>query len=152
MSDWKKILIAVDQTPTSEKALDYTAGILRDLSGAELCLLYIYPEPPPNFYSSGGNLQDYKKEKLAKAEQLFADSKTSLQEYDVPADRIQTRCEMAEEKETISDTILKVQADGEYGTVVVGKRGVSKAEEFLFGSISNGIVHHCKDFAVWVVG
>ena len=30
-------------------------------------------------------------------------------------------------------------------------RGVSKAEEFLFGSVSNKIIHHAKDCTVWVV-
>jgi hypothetical protein len=34
----------------------------------------------------------------------------------------------------------------------VGKRGISKAEEFLFGSISNALIHNGRDIAVWVIG
>ena len=37
-----------------------------------------------------------------------------------------------------------------YG-LVIGRRGVSKAEEFLFGSVSNKLIHHAKDRTVWVV-
>ena len=39
-----------------------------------------------------------------------------------------------------------------YGTIVVGKRGIPKAEEFLFGSISSALIHTGKDIAVWVIG
>ncbi len=53
---------------------------------------------------------------------------------------------------TISEMVLAVQAKGNYGTVVAGKRGVSKAEEFLFGSISNALARHSKDFTAWIVG
>jgi nucleotide-binding universal stress UspA family protein len=150
MNDWKHILIAVDQTDTSIKALTYAAEILKEVPEVSFCLLHIYPEPPPNYYSRGGSLADYQKEKLAKAETVFLESRTLLQRYGLE-ERISTLSKMADHA-TISQTILEVQAEGGYGTVVVGKRGVSKAEEFLFGSISNGIVHSCKDFAVWVVG
>jgi len=34
---------------------------------------------------------------------------------------------------------------------VVGKRGMSKKEEFLFGSVSRKIVRECQKSAVWVV-
>lgn len=150
MNDWKKILIAVDQSETSIKALNYTADIISNLPDAELCLLYIYPEPPPNYYSSGGSLSDYQQEKTAAAEVIFQKSLDFLEKYKFQKEVI-TRCKMADHI-TISQAILEVQAEEQFGTVVVGKRGVSKAEEFLFGSISNGIVHHCNGFTVWVVG
>ncbi len=56
------------------------------------------------------------------------------------------------EGRTISDTLLEVRQKGNFGTVVTGKRGVSKAEEFLFGSISNTLARHCNDFTSWIVG
>ena len=58
---------------------------------------------------------------------------------------------MAEGK-TISAAILDMQVREHYGTIVVGKRGIPKAEEFLFGSISSALVHTGRDVAVWVVG
>jgi nucleotide-binding universal stress UspA family protein len=56
------------------------------------------------------------------------------------------------EGRTISEVVLEVQAEGDFGTVVTGKRGVSKAEEFLFGSISNALARHSKNFTSWIVG
>ncbi|MBC8317247.1 MAG: universal stress protein, partial [Desulfobulbaceae bacterium] len=74
-----------------------------------------------------------------------------LAECGVDSQNIDTVTRMAA-GETISQAILDVQQEGGYGTVVVGKRGVSRAEEFLFGSISNALVHSSGEFTVWVVG
>jgi hypothetical protein len=40
---------------------------------------------------------------------------------------------------------------GGYGTIVVGRRGVSKVYEFLMGRVSNKVIQMAKDQAVWVV-
>jgi nucleotide-binding universal stress UspA family protein len=34
---------------------------------------------------------------------------------------------------------------------VVGRRGVSKRQEFLFGSVSSKVVRDAKNCAVWVI-
>jgi nucleotide-binding universal stress UspA family protein len=36
-------------------------------------------------------------------------------------------------------------------TIVVGRQGLSRKEEFLFGSISSKIVNHARDCTVWVI-
>ncbi|MFP7756334.1 universal stress protein [Thermodesulfobacteriota bacterium B35] len=151
MNDWKRILIAVDNTPTSRKAIRYAANIIGRLEEARIHLLHIYPEPPPGYYSSGRSLDDYVEEKDREGGDIFADAVLTLQEAGITEQTITTECRMAEHR-TISQTILAVQEEGRYGTIVVGKRGVSKAEEFLFGSISNALLHHGRDVAIWVVG
>jgi nucleotide-binding universal stress UspA family protein len=37
------------------------------------------------------------------------------------------------------------------GTVVIGRRGISRKEEFIFGSTSNKILHTARDCSVWVI-
>jgi nucleotide-binding universal stress UspA family protein len=39
----------------------------------------------------------------------------------------------------------------EYATLVVGRKGLSRKEEFLFGSISGKIVRTARNCTVWVV-
>jgi nucleotide-binding universal stress UspA family protein len=34
---------------------------------------------------------------------------------------------------------------------VVGRQGLSRSEEFLFGSVSSKIVNHARNCTVWVV-
>ncbi len=149
--DWRKILVAVDNTPTSEKALRYAGAIVGHLPEVSLYLLHVYPEPPPDYYRSGRTLEEYKKENERQAQEIFNKAVSVLNSCGIEKQAITSECRMAIQK-TISQTILDILARGGYGTVVVGKRGVSKAEEFLFGSISNALVHHSKDTAIWVVG
>ena len=151
MNDWRNVLIAVDDTPTSENALKYTAAILGKLEATRICLLHIYPEPPPGLYSSGKSLDDYRQEKEKKAAPFILRAKEILQQAGIDTKSILTLDHMADHA-TISQAILDIQTDGKYGTIIVGKRGVSKAEEFLFGSISSALVHNSKDCTVWVVG
>ena len=152
MNDWKKVLIAIDDTPTSDKGLRYAGKIIGKLPGVDVCLLHVYPEPPPDYYNSGKSLADYTSQQEAEANILVQRCRKMLTDAGIVPESIVTEVRMAAEQKTISETILEVQQQGGYGTIVVGRRGVSKAEEFLFGSISNALVHHSRDCTVWVVG
>jgi len=151
MNDWKNVLIAVDDTPTSDKGLEYAGHTIGKLEGVQVCLLHIYPEPPPDYYSSGGSLTDYKQQQQKAASTLLNRAASMLTDFGIREEAIRRDIRMAEQT-TISQAILAVQEEGLFGTVVVGKRGLSKAEEFLFGSISNALVHHNRNCTVWVVG
>ena len=151
MNDWKNVLIAVDDTPTSDRGLEYAGHILGRLEGVTICLLHIFPEPPPDYYTRGGSLEDYRGEQETRAEKLLDRARELLTGCGISEDNLSRDIRMAEQA-TISQTILAVQEERKFGTIVVGKRGVSKAEEFLFGSISNALVHHTRDCTVWVVG
>ena len=41
--------------------------------------------------------------------------------------------------------------EGGYGTIVVGRRGLSKVYEFFMGRVSDKVLHLAKDMAVWIV-
>ena len=151
MDTGKKFLIAVDNNEISMRAVDYVGRIVGNTEGLAICLLHVYPEPPPYYFQQGHTLAEYVREKEAAAEKIFTQAKEKLAEFAIPEERITTICRQSA-AEPPSRTILKMQAEGGFDTVVVGKRGVSKAEEFLFGSISNAVVREGKGFTVWVVG
>ena len=52
---------------------------------------------------------------------------------------------------SLSECILLEQNETQYSTIVVGRQGLSRSEEFLFGSISSKIVNHARNCTVWVV-
>ncbi len=151
MADWHNILIAVDEMDSSLRAVRYVAQIARDVKAARICLLHVYPEPPPDYHTKGGVLEEYQTLRIVRAERIFARCLEILIDADITREAVSCRTHMAEGK-TISDTVLEVQRKGQFGTVVTGKRGVSKAEEFLFGSISNALARRCNDFTTWIVG
>jgi nucleotide-binding universal stress UspA family protein len=52
---------------------------------------------------------------------------------------------------TRAGDILKEAKDGGYGTIVMGRRGLSKVHEFLMGRVTNKVLHRAEGFAVWIV-
>ncbi len=151
MSDWKRMIIAIDDSPRSTNAIEYVGSIAGHLADIHLCLLHIYPEPLPDYYQSGATLDEYRDEQEERAKMLFAQAQKILQKHGINPQVIVSRCRMAG-GQSISNAILELQTKENYGTIVVGKRGISKAEEFLFGSISNALIHNGRDIAVWVIG
>lgn len=151
MENWNRILIAVDGSDTSERAVRYVGHIASLIDNASITLLHVYPEPPPDYYTRGGRQDAYKRKRDKVAKMMLKEAAFILEGMGVDPSRMESRYCMAEGK-TISDAVLEIRAEGNYGTVVAGKRGVSKAEEFLFGSISNALARHSKDFTSWIVG
>ncbi len=144
-----RFLLAVDSTPSSQRELKYVSEMIRGREDVELCLLYIYPEPPPNYYSQGGTLQDYTRECKKEAAEIFKQCVTLLSKV-INFQQISTESVMAE-GQPFSTVILAKQEEYKCDTVVLGKRGISKTEEFLFGSVSNAVARSSHDFAVWIV-
>jgi nucleotide-binding universal stress UspA family protein len=83
------------------------------------------------------------------AEDMLSQAKTYLTEYDVPAFVIKTRLETRATE--VAQTVLKEAREGGYGSIMIGRRGISRAKRFFFGSVSNKIVQQARDMAVWVV-
>ena len=150
MTDCQKILVAVDDSDLADRVVAYVAKVIGGRTGVEICLLQVYPEPPPYFYREGHNLKEYKQDKEGKAQRIFQRLQPILARYDLATDTINTRCQMAEGI-SLSEQILTIREEGKFDTLVLGRRGISKAEEFLFGSISIAILRDSHDFAVWVV-
>lgn len=151
MIGWEKILVAVDGSETSERAVRYVSKIAPLIENVQVCLLHVYPEPPPDYYTKGGRLDAYRRKRDKVAKMMLKEAAIVLKGAGLPSSSITSRYSMAEGK-TISQVVLETQAEGGFGTVVAGKRGVSKAEEFLFGSISNALARHSKHFTSWIVG
>ena len=151
MENREKILIAVDGSEASVRAVQYVGNFASQMLHVEVCLLNVYPEPPPDYYIKGGLLEEYQDKRESRALAMFKEARAILVEAGVEENQLVQLVRIAEQK-TISEEVLTVQAEGNYGTVVAGKRGVSKAEEFLFGSISNALARHSKGFTSWIVG
>ncbi|MDP3427335.1 MAG: universal stress protein, partial [Humidesulfovibrio sp.] len=69
----------------------------------------------------------------------------------IPDSAVFERTVLCSAEPSIAQTILDVQQEGGFGTLVVGRRGLTNSEVFLFGSVSSKLVHNAKNCAVWVV-
>ena len=53
---------------------------------------------------------------------------------------------------SMADCIISERGERQYGAIIVQSYGLSRKEEFLFGSISSKIVNHARYCTAWVVG
>lgn len=70
-----------------------------------------------------------------------------LKELEIHEKRVKMKSQPT--KLNIGKTILEEFENGIYGTLVVGKRGMSKG--FFMGSVSNYLVTHLENGALWIV-
>lgn len=151
MQPWDNILLCVDSSQNSDRAVEYVARFVSNLPEVRICLLHVYPAPPPDYFTKNGTLDSYTARREQRGIKLLHRAEQTLVAAGVSAGCISKVVSMAE-KRSISQQVLEIRKQGNCGTVVTGKRGISKAEEFLFGSISNALARQSKDFTTWIVG
>jgi len=146
----KNILIAVDDSDNARRAVEYVGQIIGGSQGFEVMLLHIVPEPEEDYFPDSKQqrqwLDQYREKMKKRLDQYqrilaghgFTDENVSIQ-------MIQRFCP------SMAECILTERKNVRYDTIVVGRQGLSRSEEFLFGSISSKIVTHGRNCAVWVV-
>jgi len=148
--DFKKILIAVDVSENSARAVNYVGEIIGNIKGFQVELLAIDRPPQKDLFPNEETWLAQRRKQEEQIREFLKNSRGILESKGVPSENI-SEIYMVSEGLSIAHAILKVQQDGGNGTIVVGRRGVSKDQEFLFGSVSNKIVHYAKECSVWVV-
>ena len=75
--------------------------------------------------------------------------KARLEKAGVKDSRISTQVNL--HSSSRAKDILTEAQEGVYGTIVMGRRGLSKVHEFLLGRVTNKVLHRAEGFAVWIV-
>ena len=141
---WNRILVGVDDTEPSLSAVRYLAGVLGGSNTSKVRLLAVYAAPDPDSHPDSQERAELAAERRLALETRLAEAYHILVEARLARENLSTDLAEAEGR-TVGQTIMDEQARGGFGTVVVGRRQLSKAEEFLFGSVSNSVVHRATD-------
>jgi nucleotide-binding universal stress UspA family protein len=149
-SNSRRILIAVDDSENARRAVRYAADLLGGAPGFKATVLTVVPEPPGDYFRADAERQAWLEERKAAAGALLEECRGVLIRSGFAGGDVAAVAEVGP-CPSVADCVLAVQRRLGSGTVVVGRRGVSKKEEFLFGSTSSRIMHSVKDCAVWVV-
>jgi nucleotide-binding universal stress UspA family protein len=81
--------------------------------------------------------------------EAFDRAKETLAGYHVSSGRITTDILYGEESR--AGAILREAKSGDYGTIALGRRGLSRIEEFFMGRVTNKVAHMAKGLALWIV-
>ncbi|MDO9633028.1 MAG: universal stress protein [Humidesulfovibrio sp.] len=149
--DVKNILISVDASDNALRAVDYAATILAATPGVRVTLLYIERAPNRDKFENEKAWLNQCRLDHDRVFDFLAKARSVLMAAGLPEGAVSERTVLCSAEPSIAQTILDVQQEGGFGTLVVGRRGLTKGEEFLFGSVSSKLVHNAKNCAVWVV-
>ena len=149
----KKMLLAVDSSENSRKAVDYAANFAA-ANEAEVTLFNVVREFRLDFLDNssprGAEIEMRILEKLERdVQHMFASYRKQLEWAGVNASRISVKHTL--QSRTRAGDILKEAKEGNYGTIVMGRRGLSKVHEFFLGRVTTKVLHRAAGFALWIV-
>ncbi len=153
----KKILVAIDGSKNSLAALDYINDLGRHCPNLQLVLFHVLPPVPPVYKEAifkdpvaQKYLLQWKKKHLEAIEQVLKKSKDKLLRWGWDESQVQIKAQ--EKRVGLARDILFEAHNGLYDAVVVGRRGLSKVEEFFLGSVSGKVLQGARDIPVWLIG
>ena len=146
----KNIMLAVDESENAQRAVIYVGQILGGLPDFKVLILHVVPEPEEDYFPTTTEKEKWLKDYKKRIDVMLNDYRNILlqsgfNENDVSARSTLRYCP------SMAQCILSERDEIEYSTIVVGRQGLSRSEEFLFGSISSKIVNHARNCTVWVV-
>ncbi len=159
MNDSKRLIVAVDGSENSWRAVEYVARILAGLPDVWVCVLSVERLPSRDRFATEEAWETACRIHRERVQEFMERCRRHLEQAGLAAETmIVPACHGPETEATacslgtsIARDIIAFQEQGQFGTVVVGRRGVSRAEEFLFGSVTTKVTHLARNCAVWVV-
>jgi nucleotide-binding universal stress UspA family protein len=149
----KKMLLAVDDSENSLKAVAYVAGFAGG-SDAEVALLHVWRRPGLEFDPPLGRIHEEMEDDLTQRlrdeiRKMFDSHRVCLETAGVAPERIRTRCRVAGISR--AGDILAEAREGGYGTIIMGRRGISKVRELVMGRVTSKVLSGAEDLALWIV-
>ncbi|OGW33404.1 MAG: hypothetical protein A2X59_00175 [Nitrospirae bacterium GWC2_42_7] len=146
----RHFLIAVDESENAKRAVLYVADLLGQLPGIRVTILNIIPEPSEDYFATDAERVKWIEDQKLKAIQILENFQAILIRSGFKKNKVVIDIEV-KYCPSVAECILDKKKELNCYTVVIGRRGISKKEEFIFGSTSNKILHSAKNCAIWVV-
>jgi nucleotide-binding universal stress UspA family protein len=140
------ILLAVSDSDTSWEVVDYFINLSLNPDDVEITLFHLYRDPWPEELM-GIAMEEKPREKIAKVLEKF---KNILMESGFKPHNIHIKL-VTEPYPSVADGIIEEFKKGAYNTVVLGRRKMSKAEEFVLGDVSMKLLRALEGGGILVV-
>jgi len=146
----RNILIAVDASENSRRAVQYVGDMLGGMKGFKITVLHVIREPEEDEFPDPEEKEKWYQEHRQHVDQMLDDYRRMLIAAGFSDEDVSTRSSRRY-CPSMAECILAERDSLEYATLVIGRRELSLKEEFLLGSISGKIVRIARNCAVWVV-
>lgn len=159
-----RILIAVDGSEHSARALHYVGTLLRDTRDVQITLFHVLKPMPRALLEHGGSEDPAEEIRLAKklqedqenwirTESVFESPilVTALELFGktgFPLNRVTLKFG---HEDDIAHTILDEARTGGYGTIVMSRHASRAIKRFFGGSITDQLLRDAAGFTLWIV-
>jgi len=159
-----RILVAVDESENSTRAVQYVGSLLRETPNTAVTLFHVLKPMPRGLLEHGGSENPAAEARLS--EQLRKDQETWIRqeaERECPFllkafetltqsgfDRSRVTLRIGHEDD-IARNILEEARNGKHETIVVGRHGSSGIKRLFGGGVTDQLLRDAKGFAIWVV-
>jgi nucleotide-binding universal stress UspA family protein len=165
MANSKKVLVAVDWSAASRRAVRYVADVIGGQPGCHAGLIHL--ELPPRMLEWGGSedpeiedsvsterardYQQIEKEAIKGGQELLQGLQGILTETKIDVTARLVQFEEPLDPKHITIHILKIAVERDYGTVVVGRHAFSGLKRFFQHDVAEQLVRTGEGVTVWVV-
>jgi nucleotide-binding universal stress UspA family protein len=159
-----RILVAVDESENSHRAVQYVGALLRRTPEVVVTLFHVLKPMPRGLLEHGGSENPTAEARLS--QQLRKDQDAWIRqeaESECPFlitafetltqsgfDRSRVALRIGHEDD-IARNILEEAQSGNHGTIVVGRHGASGMKRLFGGGVTDQLLRDAKGFVIWVV-
>lgn len=149
----KKMLLAVDGSENCRRAVDYV-GNFAAATGAEITLFSVVRDFKLRLLDvSTPRSEEIENKLLAEVEQdifsMLDSYRKRLEHAGVKGTQISIKHKLR--SQTRAGDILEEASEGDYGALIIGRRGLSAIQELPLGQVATKVLHRAKGTAVWIV-
>ena len=151
--DSKNVLVCVDNSENALRAVDHVGFML---SGTD-CRITIFHTMkhlsrfvPMQVLEETEDLEKLWRNKAGKEIAPYIKKAGEiLLKAGLSEEQITTK--VTESSRSAADDILKEARDNDYGTIVMGRRGLSAVKKFFMGSVTTSVLNRSTSLAIWIV-
>ena len=148
----RKLMVAVDGSEASLRAIDHLSFMLSGAPDTRLTFLHVSSRARDYCEVDFGDEPSEDLEDIvargdkACIDQFYAHALQKFKDSGISNNQIET---ITVKGGNTAKTVLEYAEKGQYGTLVIGRRGIEKA--FFMGRVSRFIVSRVSDRAIWLV-
>jgi nucleotide-binding universal stress UspA family protein len=131
----KTVLVATDGSAGADRAVDFAAA-LAHATGAQLCILTVQDEPPPEVAEALKSIEHVAPSEIVQVAASGVLAHASQRARRAGSADIKTRAEAGDPAQRILEVAAQTRADA----IVAGKRGRGPLAALLLGSVSQKLV------------
>lgn len=159
-----RILLAIDESENSHRAVKYVGSLLRRTPDTAVTLFHVLKPMPRELLEHGGSENPTAEaqlgQQLRKEQEVWirregeSESHVLNKAYETLTqsgfDKSQVALKIGHEDD-IAQNILEEARNGNHETIVVGRHGTSRVKRLFGGGVTDQLLRDAKGFAIWVV-